>query len=500
MPRLFISYRRDDAPGEAGRLADLLRARFGEDQVFIDVDAIHAGDDFPRVIDDELAKCSAILVVVGRTWAQSVDPAGRLRLDDPHDFVRLEVETALRRNVRVVPVLVRGAVLPKPDGLPATLQPLLRRHAFELADAHFRSDVGRLLTSLDGRTPSAFATRWRPWYRLLGVAAILSFASFSVFTIVMAGRSGCSGDRSTTTAMKPGSQDAARVVDGAGAPSGSTSAALDASAASAPAPGKPGDVNAWVRTCADRLSQKQWEALDRCATQLASLGVNDKAKEFHAKANQEADNERKDAKVRKAVRDGNLREAQAVLETIGAESVYSKAIHDVFNAAEVQLTDDIRRKALALANAHDCVALTRLASQQRVTGTERVASAAAVKCTAAPAATAVPRPAVGPGSAIVVPPVRPTPPKDLCDSMNVDDLLAQATSQDRAGSPKLALELVIKALKCRQDVRMYRLAVTYACDARDIATAKLYFAKVPPVFQANLEQRCQQYELNLRGP
>jgi hypothetical protein len=135
MPRLFISYRRDDTPGEAGRLADQLRARFGDDQVFLDVDAIHAGDDFPRVIDRALAECHAMLVLIGRSWVQSVDATGRRRLDDPQDFVRLEVEAALRRNVRVVPVLVRGSILPKPEHLPVTLHPLLQRQAFELADA-----------------------------------------------------------------------------------------------------------------------------------------------------------------------------------------------------------------------------------------------------------------------------------------------------------------------------------------------------------------------------
>lgn len=157
MPRYFISYRRDDAPGEAGRLADQLRARVGDERVFIDVDAIRAGDDFAQVIDRELANCSAMLVLIGRTWAQGVDAAGRCRLDDPQDFVRLEVETALRRNVRVVPVLVRGAVLPKPDVLPPALHPLLRRQAFELADTHFRSDVDRLIAALEGRRHRA---RW----------------------------------------------------------------------------------------------------------------------------------------------------------------------------------------------------------------------------------------------------------------------------------------------------------------------------------------------------
>ena len=164
MPRLFISYRRDDTPGEAGRLADQLRARFGGDQVFLDVDAIHAGDEFPRVIDRALAECHAMLVLMGRTWAQSVDATGRRRLEDPQDFVRLEIETALRRHVRVVPVLVRGAALPTPDGLPSTLRPLLQRQAFELADTHFRGDVDRLITSLGGRRPRA---RW------VGAAATL---------------------------------------------------------------------------------------------------------------------------------------------------------------------------------------------------------------------------------------------------------------------------------------------------------------------------------------
>jgi hypothetical protein len=151
MPRVFISYRRIDAPGEAGRLADHLRERFGEDRVFIDVDSIHAGDDFAHVIDGELAMCSAMLVVIGKTWAQCSDAMGRRKLEDPQDFVRLEVDTALRRNVRLVPVLVRGAVLPTADSLPVALRPLLRHQAFVLDDTHFRSDVDRLIAALEGR-------------------------------------------------------------------------------------------------------------------------------------------------------------------------------------------------------------------------------------------------------------------------------------------------------------------------------------------------------------
>src|SRR5262249_15373957 len=154
------------------------------------------------------------------------------------------------------------------------------------------------------------------------------------------------------------------------------------------------------------------------------------------------------------------------------------------------------------ANAHDCVSLKRLVGQLTAASTERVAAAAsAIKCV--PAAVAAPPtpPPPGPGSAVVVqtPPPPPPPKAGPCDTMNVDEVMTQAATQYSAGYAKAALAQILKALACKQDGRMYRFAVTYACAAHDLATAKLYFAKVPSGNQPNLEQKCQQEGLNVRG-
>jgi hypothetical protein len=187
--------------------------------------------------------------------------------------------------------------------------------------------------------------------------------------------------------------------------------------------------------------------------------------------------------------------------------VYAKPTREAFNKSETQAVDDARRKALGFVNAHDCQSLKRLYQQHLAASTERVAAAVGgFKCTAV-AAEATPKAPPTPGSAAVVQQPPPTPPIAAapkaggpCDTMNVEDVMNQAAAQYSAGYAKAALAQVLKALACKQDPRMYRFAVTYACSAKDLQTAKLYFAKVPPANQANLEQKCQLEGLNVRGP
>src|SRR3954451_4419686 len=105
--RIFISYRRDDAASDAGRLADHLSRRFGKDRIFLDVDTIQPGADFVQVLHTSLEQTAAVLVVIGSRWLSAAAPDGARRLDTPGDFVRLEVEAALGRTVPVVPVLVQ---------------------------------------------------------------------------------------------------------------------------------------------------------------------------------------------------------------------------------------------------------------------------------------------------------------------------------------------------------------------------------------------------------
>jgi hypothetical protein len=149
MAGVFISYRREDSPGHAGRIFDRVRARFGADVVFMDVTAIDAGVDFVDAIDRAVGTCDVLLAVIGPHWAGATDSAGRKRLDNPNDFIRLEIGGALKRNVRVVPVLVDDAQLPASGELPDDLQPLLRRNAVELRDARWDADIEQLVASLE---------------------------------------------------------------------------------------------------------------------------------------------------------------------------------------------------------------------------------------------------------------------------------------------------------------------------------------------------------------
>jgi len=149
MAGIFISYRREDAAGHAGRLFDRLAQHFGRDKVFMDVAGIEPGVDFAEAIDQAVGSCDVLIVVIGKEWARTADAAGKRRLDDPNDFVRLEVTTALRRNVRVIPLLVDGAPLPLTENLPEDLQKLARRNAFELRDGRWESDTGLLVEALE---------------------------------------------------------------------------------------------------------------------------------------------------------------------------------------------------------------------------------------------------------------------------------------------------------------------------------------------------------------
>ena len=132
MRAIFISYRRDDAEGQAGRLFDDLTKHFGDDAVFMDVAAIEPGRDFRRVIDEQVASCGVLLAVIGKNWLTAKNESGARRLDDPMDFVRLETASALKREIPVVPVLVHAAVMPRAEDLPDDLKELAFRNAVEL--------------------------------------------------------------------------------------------------------------------------------------------------------------------------------------------------------------------------------------------------------------------------------------------------------------------------------------------------------------------------------
>ncbi len=145
---IFISYRREDSEGEAGRLADDLAENFSQGSVFMDVDAIQPGRDFRKAIDENIHKCSVLLAIVGPGWLESKDAQGQKRLEDSNDFVRLEISSALQRDIPVVPVLVRAAKMPRAEQLAPDLRELAYRNAVELTHARWKSDLQILIRAL----------------------------------------------------------------------------------------------------------------------------------------------------------------------------------------------------------------------------------------------------------------------------------------------------------------------------------------------------------------
>ena len=173
MSGVFLSYRREDSAGFAGRLADGLEAEFGAGSVFRDVDDIRPGEDFQLAIDSQLHSVDAVLVLIGPRWLEArID--GARRLDDPADFVRQEVATALAFGKPVIPLLVGGALMPGEADLPAPLASLARRQAVVLSDSGWQGDVAHLVASLRpllGGRPGA-AGKSRRW--LAGGAVLLA--------------------------------------------------------------------------------------------------------------------------------------------------------------------------------------------------------------------------------------------------------------------------------------------------------------------------------------
>lgn len=165
---IFVSYRREDAKHPTGRLVDRLSKTFTDGQIFIDVDNIAPGLDFRKVLADKVQACDVLLAVIGPGWLDARNTSGVRRLDDPRDFVRIELESALTRDVRVIPVLVDGADMPPEDVLPPPLQPLAYRNAVRLSYERFGADADDLTRALTaivvpqvprGATPKAAAAK-----------------------------------------------------------------------------------------------------------------------------------------------------------------------------------------------------------------------------------------------------------------------------------------------------------------------------------------------------
>lgn len=192
MVNVFISYRRSDSAGYAGRLADSLESLLGSGKVFRDVEDIEPGDDFVQAIEQNLKKAMVFLVVIGKDWLEAKDGQGR-RLDNPNDYVRIEIETALRLGGVVIPVLVGGAAMPEAKALPSSIAGLANRQAIEASDSRWEQDIERLLHTLaehpiNKLRDSNKLLSWRPriggWLGRLFIVLALSAATALLFFIV----------------------------------------------------------------------------------------------------------------------------------------------------------------------------------------------------------------------------------------------------------------------------------------------------------------------------
>lgn len=147
--KIFISYRREDSAGETGRIYDRLVSHFGKEAVFKDVDDIPIGFDFRDTLHDALSNCSLMIIIIGKTWLESIDTQGKRRIDDPNDFVRIELEFALSMNLPIIPVTLANVSIPLESELPETIGNLACRQGIQIRhDPDFNRDMDKLIWAL----------------------------------------------------------------------------------------------------------------------------------------------------------------------------------------------------------------------------------------------------------------------------------------------------------------------------------------------------------------
>ena len=144
-------------PSPGGRHKDRLEREFGRELLFIDVDSIPLGINFVKVLGEEVAKCGVLLAVIGRDWLDARDEDGTRRLDNPNDFVRIEIATALQRDIPVIPILLDGTRVPKADQVPEDLKELAQRNGLDVRHVSFHADMDKLIRGLKGQLDQAGA-------------------------------------------------------------------------------------------------------------------------------------------------------------------------------------------------------------------------------------------------------------------------------------------------------------------------------------------------------
>ena len=180
MPNLFISYRREDSSVWAGRLFDRLANELGKECVFRDIHTIRPGADFAMVIADHIARCDVLLAVIGPKWLTLETDKGLRRLDDPVDFVKTEIHTALKLGKLIIPCLVDSAPMPKLSELPSDLAPLANHNALIVSDSYFDYDINRLLQAIDPKYKTE--TPFRP---RLGFLALVFYSLITTFLLTV---------------------------------------------------------------------------------------------------------------------------------------------------------------------------------------------------------------------------------------------------------------------------------------------------------------------------
>lgn len=172
--KIFISYRRSDSAGFALLIHQRLAAEFGRDLLFIDVDSIGLGRDFAQVIRGAVAKCGVLLALLGPKWVDVRAADGKRRLDDSKDFVRIEIAAALKRHIRVIPILFDNATMPKYEELPRPLKRLAHCQAHWVRHDSFKSDIENLVQNLGALDPGTFRLEARHLeiYELIDIVSI----------------------------------------------------------------------------------------------------------------------------------------------------------------------------------------------------------------------------------------------------------------------------------------------------------------------------------------
>jgi hypothetical protein len=176
--KIFISYRRDDSAANALGIGQYLEHAFGRKNVFIDVN-MRAGTKFPTVLEQRLAECKVMLVLIGPEWLDAQDDQGKRRLDNPDDWVRLEIGQALKRDITVIPVLVNGGKLPHKNALPDDIQGLLDHQAVSVSTTGFRNEMSGLVRDI-----RSIPNPW-PWRRFGAIAAAAALSSLFLFAAVV---------------------------------------------------------------------------------------------------------------------------------------------------------------------------------------------------------------------------------------------------------------------------------------------------------------------------